>query len=497
MTQRSWITSGSALLLFSLAFALQAQAQRPDGPAIATTAPVVRVTTENPREINVGKPATFVFSVANEGTTLASGVYVVLTIPKHVELAKSNITPTKVDEHIYKFQIGDLAAKTTQRLTLVAIPSTTAPIYLDSTVSFATSARAAVMVRRPELSLKAAVPPQAVIGTEVDWTVSVTNTGDGRADDVVVTPHLVAGEVEGKPLARSVKIGSLKPGETKEVQFTVVPSLRGELTAKFDGTNPDGLRAEQESTFRVLQPELSVATSGPGVQPISREGTYEVRVSNPGDAPTDKTMVTVKLPEGLDVTQAAENAYDRDARTLRWLITKVNPGATVSIKFRAEPTAEGQQTMDVIAKSERIAESVTSHITNVISRPNPVVTIMNDQEYAPVGAPTGFRVTVVNAGSKTADALRVRAALPEGLEAVESDKYEVKDGMIEFPALKLESGAKTMLTFQAVGLSVGEHRVRVMVDGVALSRELIFEGSAFCYSTADTTSEARTARRLR
>jgi len=72
--------------------------------------------------------------------------------------------------------------------------------------------------------------------------------------------------------------------------------------------------------------------------------------------------------------------------------------------------------------------------------------------------------------------------MPDGLKAVDSAGYNVNDGQIEFPVQKLASGEKVSLAFQAIGNRVGEHRVRVLVNGGALTRELSFEGSTYCYS---------------
>ena len=125
---------------------------------------------------------------------------------------------------------------------------------------------------------------------------------------------------------------------------------------------------------------------------------------------------------------------------------------------------------------------------------------MNSQELSAVGEPIGFQVTLVNAGSKTADGLRIRVVVPRKLEAVDSADYQVQDGQIEFPLQKLASGEKVTLAFQAIGREVGEHRVRVLVDGIDLTKELAYEGFAFCYSetesterTTQTNSRRRTA----
>ncbi|MEX0818097.1 MAG: hypothetical protein WD070_00845, partial [Pirellulaceae bacterium] len=379
MRRHLWVCS-----LFLLIFAPSAPAQsRESADAARQSAmpaiPIVRVTVENPPEINLGKAASFVVVVTNQGRSAANGVVVVTSIPEHAELTKTTPAPIEINGRIAKFLVGDLPPGATRRVTLVTIPRTTAPIKLNATTTFNTSTQSTVIVRQPALKLIAKVSPQAEIGTEVEWLIRVTNAGDGSADDVLVTPHLVEGSLQGSPLQQPVKIGTLKPGETKEVQFTVIPSGRGKVAARFVGSNADGLEATEDSAFQALQANLAVVAVGPTVQPLAREGNYEIRVTNPGDATAGSTFVVVKVPTGLEVTAVAENAYDKETRTLRWRITKVRPSDVVRLPFRAETTAAGDQTLKVVAQCERIEDASATHTTTVISRPNLIITVVNDQ----------------------------------------------------------------------------------------------------------------------
>ncbi len=482
MRSFSWLL-GLSLLVATFASVGHAQARRAPSTnqTVATPVPVVQVTVQNPREINIGKPATFVLSVTNQGKAAANNVVVETRVPEHAELTGTTPQPSEVEGTIAKFQIGDLAPGATRRVTLVAVPKTTDVIKVGATTTFSTATQSTLIVRQPMLKLLAQTAPSVSIGAEANWLLRVVNTGDGHADDIVVTPKLVEGEVQGTPL-RAVRIGALKPGETKEVQFTVIPTKRGKLAASFEGTNADGLKAAVDSTIQVLQAQLAVKAVGPVVQPIGREGSYEIQVTNPGDAATGSTMVVVKIPAGLEVTAAAQNSYDKATRTLRWRITKVRPTDVVRLPFRAETVTAGEQTLSVLAESNKIEDATTTHTTAVISRSNLIVTVVNDQELAEVQDPVGFKVTVVNAGSRPVEDLRVNVAMPEGLSAVDASTYDVADGKISFPTQKLASGEKVTLTFQAVGQRVGEHRVRVLVSGGALTRELSFEGSTYCYS---------------
>lgn len=491
MPRRIFVACGSVFLFVLITCITQVRSEL-TSRAVAT-APNVRITTKNPREINVGKPAKFVITVANEGRTAATGVSLAIDIPQHVELTESSVEPTRVSPGVYKFDIGDLLPDSVYQLTLVAIPNTKDAINLDSTVIFAASSRSSVLVRRPELSVTAKVAPRAAIGSEVNWKVTVSNIGDGQADDVLLTPTNLKGAIEGKSLAKSVKIGSLKPGQSKQICFPVIALERGRVTARFEGTNPDGLHAFDDSGFHVLQAELSISAAGPQIQPISREDTYEVLVTNSGDLPAASAMISVKVPSGLEVIEAAKYAYDSNTRTLRWRVEKLPVDTTAPVQFRARSTVAGDQTITATVQSAGTRDAVATHTTLVISRPIPVVTVINEDEFSLVGAPINFQVVIANAGSKSADDLRVRVAMPEGLEAVKSSKYRVTAGTIEFPAKQLKAGQKIVLAFQAVGDRVGEHQIRVKLDDMALVHELSFEGSAFCYLPDDESGEIRTA----
>ena len=131
----------TALLLALLA--TTAQAQRPDRDlAVGTANPLLTVTTQNPTEVNIGKPATFVFVVKNEGKTSAMGVMIETSIPEHAVVTMSDPKALKVDGPMHTFQLGDLAAGESRNVTLVTVPSKVALIELNSTITFATRAGA-------------------------------------------------------------------------------------------------------------------------------------------------------------------------------------------------------------------------------------------------------------------------------------------------------------------------------------------------------------------
>jgi hypothetical protein len=270
---------------------------------------------------------------------------------------------------------------------------------------------------------------------------------------------------------------------------------RGMLLGKYDASNPDGVTATALSQTQVVQAELAISAIGPRVRPLAREAVYEIRVSNPGDAIAHSTEVVAALPAGLTVTEI-ENGGKKDAQagTIGWDLEGVSPGKDAILRFHAETSREGEQKLLVAARATRVPDTTGSHTTLVISRPNLIATVLNDAELAAVGETMNFQLVVSNAGSKSADDVAIRVAIPAALEAIRMPGYQVEGSEILFPAQRIASGDNIKLSFRAVGKTVGDHRVRVSVDSLILGSEIAVEGIAYCYSEADPASAARMAR---
>ncbi len=490
------LLSGIALMFLSLMSPSHGQDSRtPRASQLGTTTPTLQVETENPSAVNLGKPATFTIRVKNTGKVPATGIVIATKIPPHVDLDESKPKATSVDERVYHFLIGDLQPGQTQLVSLVLRPRSAAPIQLDTTTIFAASTRSSAVVQRPLLEVSPRAPKFVEVGDTVNVVLCVTNVGDGTITDVVLTPSLTAGKVEGTGFSKAVPVGTIPAGESREVRVSATAVARGMLLGKYDASNPDGVTATTLSQTQVVQAELTVSATGPRVRPLAREAVYQIRVTNPGDAVARSTEVVAALPAGLTVTQV-ENGGKKDAQsgTVSWNLEGVSPGKDAILRFHAETSREGEQKLLVAARAKRVPDAIASHSTLVISRPNLIATVLNDAELAAVGESMNFQLIVSNAGSKSADDVTIRVAIPSALEATQMPGYQVQGTEILFPAQRIASGEKIKLTFRAVGKTVGDHRVRVSVDSQILGSEIAVEGIAFCYSEADPAAAARTAR---
>ena len=487
---------GIPLLLLALVLPSYGQGSREAmAPRLATSTPTLQVETENPPAVNLGKPATFTIRVKNTGAVPATGIVIATKVPEHVDLDDSRPRAASVDGRTHHFLIGDLQPGQTQFVSLVLRPRSTAAIQLDTTTIFAASTRSSAIVQRPLLSVKPRAPEVVEVGETVEVELCVSNVGDGPITDVVLTPLLTKGTVAGTAFSGVVPVGTIPAGEHRIVRLSGTSVERGRLVARYEASNPDGVTATALSQTQVVQAELTVAATGPRVRPLAREVVYEIRVANPGDAMARATEVVATLPAGLTATKVADGGTkDTASGKVSWKLKGLPPGKEAILRFYAETSGAGEQTLSVAARAKRVPETIASHMTLVISRPNLIATVLNDAELAEVGEAMNFQLIIVNAGSKSAGDVAIRVAIPSALEATQMPGYQIQGSEILFPPQSIASGQRVELTFRAVGKAVGDHRVRASIDSLILGSEIAVEGIAYCYSDADPTAAARTAR---
>ncbi|MEO8495299.1 MAG: hypothetical protein ABI614_09525, partial [Planctomycetota bacterium] len=301
------LCGGIPLLILFLVSPSQGQVSRESmAPRLGSSTPTLQVDTENPQAVNLGKPAIFTIRVKNTGTVPATGIVVATKIPVHVDLDDSKPKAASVDGRTHHFLIGDLQPGQTQLVSLVLRPRTTDPIQLDTTTIFAASTRSSAVVQRPLLEITPRAPEVVEVGESLTVVLCIANVGDGTISDVVLTPRLTTGKVEGTEFSKAVAVGTIPAGESRKVTVSATAVERGMLVGKYDASNPDGVTATAQSQTKVIQAELTVAATGPRVRPVAREAVYQIRVTNPGDAIARSTEVVASLPAGLTVTKVED-----------------------------------------------------------------------------------------------------------------------------------------------------------------------------------------------
>jgi uncharacterized repeat protein (TIGR01451 family) len=320
--------------------------------AVTTITPVNEITdigvtiAPSANQVILGGDVTYTITVTNLGTNaatvfltnvLAAGMsFVSNTIPPYAPYLQTNLTSTNQAQiytnQVQVYNLGLLAGDTNLTLGFVANAVTNTSqsntfAYIGSSLldpnTNNNQAAAAVLVVLPAADVAAAISSSAaantvVVGTNVIYTLAVTNYGPGPAYNV--TGLLTQGAAG---LVFTNDFGNLASGSAAAVYFTNAPAVTGSLTNLWTvstvsvDTNLNNSAATNILT--VTYPEPILVTNGvlllsgssvplDGAIDPNETVTVAFTLANIGVAPTTNLTATLQSGNGIvPVTATAQN----------------------------------------------------------------------------------------------------------------------------------------------------------------------------------------------
>ncbi|WP_417353669.1 gliding motility-associated C-terminal domain-containing protein [Flavobacterium alkalisoli] len=292
-----------------------------------------------------------------------------------------------------------------------------------------------------------------LVGTNITFTVTVSNDGPQDATGVTVTDLLPTGYTFVSSTATIGAyndvtglwtVGSIATGSFETLQLTATVNTTGdyenivEVTASDlpdpDSTPANGLDTEDDYASAVTTPialaaDLAITKTVNNAMPlVGSQVIFEIIVTNDGPQTATGVQVTDLLPEGYTYNSFTATAGTYAAVTGLWNIGVLTNGQSVSLQVTATVNATGGY--------ENIAEVTTSDLPDPDSTPNNGID--NEDDYASavttpiataadlsitktvnnatplVGSQVTFEVVITNDGPQTATGVQVTDLLPDG-----------------------------------------------------------------------------------
>ena len=253
------------------------------------------------------------------------------------------------------------------------------------------------------------------VGQPCDLMLTVKNSGDANASDVVVdvffprTVRLTAASPKPATAQSSVvwEFPSLDAGEEREIHITMIPSQRGELTANAN------VRFSTAATtlLAVEEPMLKVAMKGPSQVMMGEPASHVVTVSNPGTGVAHNVTVEVTIPEGLQHPKG---------KRLKMDLGSVNPGEQRSVRLSMTAVAGGSQNVSVIATSGTELRQTASAKVAVLA-PSLNLTV-DGPALRYVGRDARYSLKLANDGQAVTNNVRAMYVVPKGFEYLYSSR---------------------------------------------------------------------------
>lgn len=453
----------------------KADGEYPSGPGVLVTnqAPAITSDIRGPKQIAIGREATYRIRLQNQGACGADAVVATVRIPSWAEVVNTASTngavrQTATDDSatLLQWQIPRLDAQSAETMSVDLIPRASRPMELGVTWTHdPVNTRTIVEVQEPKLQLEVTGPDEVLYGKSHVYRLTLSNPGTGVAENVRIQLMPPGGGAEA---VSTFEVGNLAPGASKTAEVELTAREAGKLSVQAVAMAEGNLKSEAAKELFCRKPELEVDWRGPETQYAGTDATYFFRVRNPGTAAADDVAVTVNLPAGAEFVSASEgHVFDKTNRAIAWRVGSLGPGDDCYMELRCKVSTPGENKVAVTAATATGDLSDNKQgITKVIALADLKLEVGDPSGPVAVGEEAVYEIRVRNRGASTAEDVNVVGLFSAGLEpdVVDGGPYTVSDGRVAFRTIsKLPAGQEIQLQIRARATEAGTHVFRAEV----------------------------------
>ena len=341
--------------------------------SIHVTEPKLEMSISGPKEVQYGETALYHVSVRNPGTGAAENVSVMLPEALGGERATLGVIPPGKEKH---FQV-ELLARAAGELNLVATAAGEGNLKAD--------AERALMVRRAVLEIVIAGPPLKYAGGVGKYSVTLTNTGDATANELIAAVALPSGVkyLKGIDAVKLIDggmrwpVGSLAPNESRNYDMFCQLDTSGDLQLEVGARGKRDLAASSVCKTKVetvADLVLSVADLK-GPLPTGEQVPYTIKIRNRGSKAAKGVNLVMQFSEGIEPLSAKGLEHQiAPGKVVFSPISQIDPGQEMTFEVNAEAFKGGthifraQLTCEE-SDSREIAEGTTRYFGDTIDPP--------------------------------------------------------------------------------------------------------------------------------
>ncbi|MDX1962399.1 MAG: hypothetical protein SFX18_04555 [Pirellulales bacterium] len=450
------------------AAATLAQAQPGSKAVDGPQTPQVTIEKLAPAEVQVGQPAAFLLKIRNSGAVPAYGVQVTDAVPTGCQFVRSEPTANPGRDGMLLWKLGTMQPGEEQAITVELLPQAEGEIGSVAAVQFQAVVGVRTLAVRPALALAVSGPAEILAGEDVTLTIRISNPGSGVATNVVLEEHVPAALKHPGGSELELEIGTLKPGETKELDLILSSVHAGKVVNQLTARGDGGLRAETQCQFAVLAPELKIGVEGPTRRFLERQAIYTLTVANPGTAAAKDVELVAQLPRGLKFIKADnEGTYDAARHCVIWSLEELPAKEHGAVKLTTLPVEEGEQKLTTTGKARQglvdqseqlvVIEGVAAILFEVADLSDPIE----------LNGETAYDVKITNQGSKEAANVQLVALLPAELEFLSAEgatRHKLEGNRLVFePIARLPAKSETVYRLHMRGVAAGDVRLKVQL----------------------------------
>jgi uncharacterized repeat protein (TIGR01451 family) len=459
----------------------------PDNPT-GRQEPAVRLEWLGPTAVRLGHPVHYQIVARNVSKTPVHQVIVRQRLGEGIELLATDPKAAPVEERVLLWELGTLQPAQEKRLNVQMVAKARGVMDCQAFVTFTGESRLRFQVREPRLHLKASVPAKVVLGDVATVALTISNQGDGVAEQIKLKTVLAEGLEHARGQVVEIEVGSLGPKETRTVQLVCAAKAEGpqkcEAVIQADGNQS----VPTTVIVDVLRPKLELVVAGPKMRYLERHAVYTYKVANVGTAPATSVSVTEQLPQGFRFHAAtAGGHYDLVSRTVSWFVGDLPPGQAREVQLEVIAAGTGDHKHQAVARAARGLQTQAEIATHVEGLSAIQMDLVDLDDPVEVGADTAYEIRVSNTGSKTETKVQLTCVVPEkmvfrGAKGAGACHFKVEGREIQFePLPRLAPRADAIYRVNVRGVAPGDLRFRALLRADGLSEPVLREESTKVY----------------
>ena len=436
-------------------------------------APAIVLEKTAPEEIQVDRKATFQIRVRNTGNAPAHNVVLVDRVPRGTEFIDSvpAIIPTADGTLVWNLE----AVKPGEEVVIAlnVLPKAAGEIGSVAQATFQAQASVRVICTKPELKVDVSVSEEVLIGQPATMEITVTNTGNGAAEKVVLEEDVPEGFTHAAGRQLEHEIGTLRPQESRRLTLVLESTQPGTFENRLTVRGEGNLFDEDVRQIAVTSPQLQIAMQGPTLRYLDRQATYAVHLANPGTASARNVELVTYLPKGMKyVTSDNHGQYDSQSHAVYWSLEELPADKQGDVHVTVLPVEPGNQKLKTDARAELGLKEICEHEVAVEGLAEISFTVSDVADPIEVGSDTAYEIRVHNRGSKADTEIQLAVALPQGITPTTGDgpTQGTVDGQSVFfaPLARLGPNEEAVFKIHAQGAVTGDHVIRAQIQSTEL-----------------------------
>ncbi len=438
------------------------------GEGSATTMVIpgsLTVTKTGPETANITDIVNYEITVTNDGEGALTDVTITDTVPAGLSFFSGVPGPTEGTT----WNLGTLEAGESRTIMVAASGDAAGDYSLPVTVTSAEGAQADASVDTtivaPDLAVtKTASADTFLVGTEVTFTIEVSNSGDGPAFNAAVSDAMPAGltVVSSDPEATVAEDGSLNwtvdqldAGASTTFTVVVTAAESGDYENAVAVTVLD-TTAEDDTSVRANTPGVSLQKMGGSVMYTDGQRDYQITATNNGESDLTGVVITDAIPAGMSYV-GSDSDGTHSAGVVTWNIGDLAIGGTVTVTVTLRGDDAGMYTNTASVTSTEGASDETTFDVEVRAAAGASLAILDDNDPIGVGEVTTYTVTVTNQGEDSSlTNVTLAVVIPTEFTIVSAGDGTISGQRVSFDLGEIGVGAGETVTITVEATAAGD-----------------------------------------